>query len=207
MKPPDVALDKAQAMWPAIRDEVLSDGAAQSFKAGSLWCVLDGSPHVVSADLQHTVHFGKSGERISPQGGHSSPQAEKEWIGLDLSKEPVAVVFRKPENEPAYALLPELPGNSDPKSCTVFDYDAGHSSGNYEVCMAETRPAKPAEYTRVAVAMQRYGYNVAVHDRATPEMHARRDAENDKMRSPATPLPESDAPPLSVSENVPLPTH
>jgi hypothetical protein len=44
----------------------------------------------------------------------------------------------------------------------------------YQGCIAASDPATPDEYADLFEELERRGYNLAVRQRATPEMHERR---------------------------------
>ena len=55
------------------------------------------------------------------------------------------VIFRK-DNAGCFALFPELPADNQGYFCTCFQHIGQHCSADYRGCMAQSDPAKPAEY-------------------------------------------------------------
>ena len=84
------------------------------------------------------------------------------------------VVFRKDETGDCFALFPELPSDDQGFCCTAFQHVGQHCAADYYGCIARSDPADPAEYADLYEELERRGYNLSVHRRATPEMHERR---------------------------------
>ena len=89
------------------------------------------------------------------------------------------VIFRvDPQNEggDVYALFPECPFGDN--FCMSFQHVGGHSAADYQGCIERSRPAKPEEYADLLAELIRIGYDdLVVRERATREMHDRRNRE------------------------------
>jgi hypothetical protein len=86
------------------------------------------------------------------------------------------VIFRKWPNGDIIALMPELPGTHDPRTCTSYEHIGQHSAADYAHCIAATKRATAAECLDLARELRQVGYKLAVRDRATAKMHATRRA-------------------------------
>ncbi|NLF73626.1 MAG: hypothetical protein GX575_31695 [Candidatus Anammoximicrobium sp.] len=84
------------------------------------------------------------------------------------------VIFRVDDESTVFALFPELPADNLGYYCTSFVHVGGHGSGDYQHCIAHSRPAKPDEYRDLFVELERRGYHLNVQQRATSVMHERR---------------------------------
>lgn len=84
------------------------------------------------------------------------------------------VVFRMDKEGIVFALFPELPADICGVYCTCFQHIGQHCAADYHGCIQASRPAKPAEYADLFDELERRGYILAIHQRATPIMHERR---------------------------------
>ncbi len=86
------------------------------------------------------------------------------------------VIFRKDRTgwKDCFALFPELPSDEFGNFCTAYQHVGQHSAADYYGCIAQSEPATPAEYADLFKELERRGYILSVHRRATPEMHERR---------------------------------
>ena len=86
------------------------------------------------------------------------------------------VIFRKDRTgwkEP-FALFPELPADNHGQYCTAYQHVGQHCAASYHGCIANSDPAAPGEYKDLYEELERRGYHLTVHRRATPVMHERR---------------------------------
>lgn len=59
----------------------------------------------------------------------------------------VPIMFRMWRGESApFAMFPTLPGTNEPHTCTIYQHIGQHSSGGVALCIANSRPARVAEY-------------------------------------------------------------
>jgi hypothetical protein len=84
------------------------------------------------------------------------------------------VIFRWERESGVFALFPELPTDNYGVYCTAYQHIGQHGSADYALCIAHSRPAKPAEYADLRDELEQRGYILAIHQRATPVMHERR---------------------------------
>ena len=84
------------------------------------------------------------------------------------------VIFRKDETGDCFALFPELPSDDQGFCCTAYQHVGQHCAADYNLCIAQSDPATPAEYGDLFEELERRGYVLSVRRRATPEMHERR---------------------------------
>ena len=86
------------------------------------------------------------------------------------------VIFRKDRTgwKDCFALFLELPSDSQGFFCTAYQRVGQHCSADYNLCIAQSDPATPAEYADLLKELERRGYILTVQRRATPEMHERR---------------------------------
>src|SRR5208283_3820239 len=86
------------------------------------------------------------------------------------------VIFRKDRTgwRDCFALFPELPSDEFGRLCTAYQHIGQHCSADYYGCIDQSDPAAPAEYADLFKELERRGYILSVHRRATPEMHDRR---------------------------------
>jgi len=80
-----------------------------------------------------------------------------------------------------FAIYPEDPADHQ-GHCTVFDpYGGGHGAGDYQVCLAQSRPAKPGEYRKLLRDLKRLMPSIRVAKRASRRMHERRRQELQRL--------------------------
>jgi hypothetical protein len=84
------------------------------------------------------------------------------------------VIFRWEPEGGVFALFPELPADNRGWFCTCYQHIGQHGSADYALCVAHSRPAKPDEYAHLRDELERRGYILAIHQRATAMMHERR---------------------------------
>jgi len=86
------------------------------------------------------------------------------------------VIFRNDRTvwKDCFALFPELPSDEFGNFCTAYQHVGQHCAADYNGCIAQSDPATPAEYADLLKELERRGYILSVHRRATPEMHDRR---------------------------------
>jgi len=88
--------------------------------------------------------------------------------------ESTVVIFRMDKEGNVFALFPELPADYQGVYCTCFQHVGQHCAADYYACIAESRPATPAEYADLEAELQQRGYDLEVRQRATYAMHQRR---------------------------------
>jgi hypothetical protein len=84
------------------------------------------------------------------------------------------VIFRTFREGIVFALFPELPADNYGVFCTCYEHVGQHGSADYRLCMANSHPAAPEQYATLFNELERRGYHLQVHHRATPIMHERR---------------------------------
>ena len=87
--------------------------------------------------------------------------------------EPTVVIFRVDRVGVVFALFPELPTDREGLYCTCYQHVGQHCAADYFGCIADSRPATPAEYADLFVELQHRGYNMKIRQRATSAMHER----------------------------------
>lgn len=88
--------------------------------------------------------------------------------------ETTAVIFRVCREGIVFALFPELPADNHGIYCTAYQHLGQHCAADYDLCIENSRPAKPDEYRDLFEELERRGYHLQVHMRATAVMHERR---------------------------------
>ena len=88
--------------------------------------------------------------------------------------ETTIVIFRWEREGGVFALFPELPADNYGTYCTSFQHIGQHCAADYHGCIAQSRPATPAEYADLFEELELRGYHLDVRQRATPIMHERR---------------------------------
>jgi hypothetical protein len=81
------------------------------------------------------------------------------------------VIFRVDREGIIYALFPELPSDNYGYFCTCYQHIGQHCSADYHGCIANSRPATPAEYADLFNELTQRGYEMEVKQRATYAMH------------------------------------
>lgn len=78
------------------------------------------------------------------------------------------IIFRKFKDE-ILALFPELPGTYNPNTCCCYAHVGQHSSVNYDMIIANSKPATPDEYNDLLYELKHYvGYeNIRVMKKAS----------------------------------------
>ncbi len=86
------------------------------------------------------------------------------------------VIFRKDRTgwKDPFALFPELPADEFGNLCTAYAHLGQHCAADYNLCIAQSDPATPADCRDLYEELERRGYNLVVRQRATPDMHERR---------------------------------
>lgn len=84
------------------------------------------------------------------------------------------VIFRWDTEGIVFALFPELPADNHGWYCTCFQHIGQHCAADYRLCVANSRPATPAEYADLFHELKGRGYNLQARKRATPAMHEQR---------------------------------
>jgi hypothetical protein len=88
-----------------------------------------------------------------------------------MSMETTAIIFRVDREGIIYALFPELPSDNYGYFCTCYQHIGQHCSADYRGCIANSRPATPAEYADLFSELEQRGYEMEVKQRATYAMH------------------------------------
>lgn len=197
-----MGLHEAQKNFPGFLKSGAVEAQAQAaFKEGTLWAVLDGTPHAVSANHEVVFHFTKRDGVAHAQPGVSSPQAAKEWSNVrEMDATPTKVLFRLDRKEgDVYALMPELMYNHERHLCTTYAHVGQHSAADLHGCMKRSREAMPNEYKALATELGQRGYNIEIHTKTTPAMDDVREAAIKAAYPPAPPLrsPDPSMEPLS----------
>lgn len=77
------------------------------------------------------------------------------------------VIFRVFKGE-VLALFPAIATTfGKPWRCESYSHIGQHSAAVYRVIIADSRPAKPAEYRDLAAELRRIGYKLKIAKRAT----------------------------------------
>ncbi len=84
------------------------------------------------------------------------------------------VIFRVDREGTVFALFPELPADNYGTYCTCFQHVGQHCAADYFGCVAESRPATPAEYADLEAELRQRGYDLEVRQPATYPMHQQR---------------------------------
>ncbi len=100
--------------------------------------------------------------------------AEVQSFRKDRMMETTSVIFRLDREGIVFALFPELPSDNYGYYCTAYQHIGQHSAANFQGCIAQSRPALADEYADLFEELERRGYHLHVHQRATPVMHERR---------------------------------
>lgn len=96
-----------------------------------------------------------------------------------------AAIFRIDREGSAFALFPEIPADHHGFHCTAYQHIGQHCAADFQLCIGQSRPAKAHEYAALFNELERRGYHIQVHQRATAVMHERRRriaAESDRPR-------------------------
>lgn len=88
--------------------------------------------------------------------------------------ETTIVIFRVDREGVVFALFPELPADNYGIYCTSFQHVGQHCAADYNDCIAESRPATPAEYADLEAELRQRGYDLEIRQRATYAIHQRR---------------------------------
>ena len=102
-----------------------------------------------------------------------------------MSQETI-VIFRKDETGDCFALFPELPSDNQGFYCTAYQSVGQHCAADYQGCIAASDPAAPYEYAALYEELERRGYRLVVHQRATAVMHEKRRRVAAEWRGAAT---------------------
>lgn len=84
------------------------------------------------------------------------------------------VIFRTDREGVVFALFPELPADNEGQFCTAYQHIGQHCAADFCLCIANSRPAKANECADLFEELERCGYHLEVHQRATAIMHERR---------------------------------
>jgi len=87
--------------------------------------------------------------------------------------ETAVVIFRVDRVGVVFALFPEIPADREGFYCTCYQQVGQHCAADYYLCIAESRPARPAEYADLFVELRHRGYNMKIRQRATSATHER----------------------------------
>jgi hypothetical protein len=88
--------------------------------------------------------------------------------------ESTVVIFRTDREGVTFALFPELPDDYFGFYCTCYQQVGQHCAADYYGCIANSRPATPAEYGDLFVELQQRGYDLEIRQRASYAMHQQR---------------------------------
>ncbi len=88
--------------------------------------------------------------------------------------ETTVVIFRVDREGIVFALFPELPADNHGRFCSCFQHIGQHCAADYYGCIAQSRPATPAEFADVAAELRQREYHLEIRHRATYAMHQRR---------------------------------
>ena len=81
------------------------------------------------------------------------------------------VVFRVDSDDVIFAMFPTLPADIHGRYCTCYQHVGQHSSADYYGCIADSRPATPAEYADLLGELEKIGYKLKIVKRASWKMH------------------------------------
>ena len=86
------------------------------------------------------------------------------------------VIFRRDRDgyKDCFALFPELPADNYGRYCTAYQHIGQHCAADYFGCIANSDPAKPAEYADLQKELEQRGYELDIRKRATAKMHEQR---------------------------------
>jgi hypothetical protein len=84
------------------------------------------------------------------------------------------VIFRTDREGSVFALFPELPSDNYGNFCTAYQHVGQHCAADFQLCIANSRPAKAQEFAALFDELERRGYHLETHQRATAIMHERR---------------------------------
>ena len=85
-----------------------------------------------------------------------------------------SVIFRLDREGVVFALFPELPSDTYGTYCTAYQHVGQHCAADFQGCIAQSRPARADEYAAIFNELERRGYHLHVHQKATAVMHERR---------------------------------
>ncbi len=88
--------------------------------------------------------------------------------------ETTSVIFRMDREGIVFALFPELPSDLQGLFCTAYQNVGQHCAADFQGCISQSRPAKADEYTALFDELERRGYHLQVHQKASAVMHERR---------------------------------
>lgn len=88
--------------------------------------------------------------------------------------ETTIVIFRMDREGIVFALFPELPSDTYGSDCTAYQHVGQHCAADFQGCVAQSRPAKADEYADLFEELERRGYHLQVHQKASAVMHERR---------------------------------
>jgi hypothetical protein len=91
-------------------------------------------------------------------------------------EQPTIVIFRKDRDgfKDCFALFPEDPADIHGTYCSCYQHIGQHCAADYHGCIANSDPAKPAEYADLQQELEQRGYILSVRKRANPRMHEAR---------------------------------
>ena len=87
--------------------------------------------------------------------------------------ETTVVLFRMDREGNVFALFPELPADNYGVYCPCIQHIGQHCAADYHGCIADSRPATPAEYADLETELRQRGYDLEIRQRATCAMHQR----------------------------------
>jgi hypothetical protein len=105
--------------------------------------------------------------------------------------ETTIVIFRVDREGIVFALFPEVPADNYGSYCTAYQHIGQHCAADFQLCIANSRPATADEYADLFEELERRGYHLEAHQRATAVMHERRrslaaQCRGEKKTSPST---------------------
>lgn len=91
----------------------------------------------------------------------------------ETDSEPTTVVFRKFPHGDIIALFPEIPGSSDPATCSSYQHIGQHGAASEDL-IRDTAKAGYSEFEPLAKEITGLGYRLRLALRITPKMRAAR---------------------------------
>jgi hypothetical protein len=86
-----------------------------------------------------------------------------------MSEEKTKVIFRKwykkTDGHGVIAIFPEIPGDYNPATCSMYEHLGQHGSGDPQHVIEQTRPATPSEYTHLKRELKGIGYQLLIIQR------------------------------------------
>ena len=82
-----------------------------------------------------------------------------------MDKDKTKVVFRKYKDGDILALFPELSYRRNYMT-ECYQHVGQHGEGDYQWCIADTKPATPEEYADLKAELEGIGYNLLIRKKA-----------------------------------------